>query len=146
MGNIKRASIAALAGMLACASHTQTFPPDPPKANPCATPGATYLDHFAEQSGGTCGPIPDVIININKDGTLAGSGSGTAPTCQSNSGSGCTVKLNNCTSTNNGVTCTITTDVTFAADGSSASGLETLSCSGSSSSCTSTYKVTATRQ
>ena len=45
-----------------------------------------------------------------------------------------------------GVTCTITTDVTFAADGSSASGLETLSCSNSSSSCTSTYRFTATRQ
>jgi hypothetical protein len=41
-----------------------------------------------------------------------------------------------------GTTCMFTVDVTFASDGSSASGLETISCP----KCTSTYAVTGTRQ
>lgn len=43
------------------------------QANPCATRGATYLLHAVEQRGGTCGPVPDEIFNVNPDGTTAGS-------------------------------------------------------------------------
>jgi hypothetical protein len=114
-----------------------------PKANPCATPGATYLDHFVEGSGGTCGPIPDEIININSDGTEATT---IQISCQTESQTGCTAHNTGCTWTTNGVACNATTDVTFASDGSGASGLETVTCSSSSASCTSTYTVTLTRQ
>jgi len=114
-----------------------------PRANPCATPGATYLEHFVEGSGGTCGPISDEIININADGTIA---STTQISCQTESQSGCTAHNTGCSTMTNGTTCSATTDVTFASDGSGATGLETITCSNSSASCTSTYTVTLTRQ
>jgi hypothetical protein len=111
------------------------------KANPCATPGATYLFHFVEQANGTCGPVPDSIVNINADGTLSSSVS-----CQTINQTGCTAQDTGCTSSSNGTTCNFTTDVTFASDGSGATGLETFTCSNGSSSCWSTYAVTAARQ
>lgn len=111
-------------------------------ANPCATPGATYLGHFVEQSG-TCGPIPDQIINVNPDGTLSSS---MAVSCAQTTVAGCTTQNTDCMSTSAGSTCSVTSDVTFSPDGTSASGLETARCTYSGGSCTSTYNVTATRQ
>jgi hypothetical protein len=126
-----------LLGLVTCAVACGASAPAN-KANPCATPGATYLSHFVELSGGTCGPIPDEIMNINSDGTLPQSLS-----CQTVTQDGCTARNTDCTT--NGA-CTVTTDVTFATDGSSASGLETVSCSTASASCTSTYRIGSTRQ
>lgn len=121
---------------LACGSSA-------PKANPCATPGATYLDHFVEQSGGTCGAIPDTIININPDGTVATTAS---VSCATKTQTGCTARDSGCTVTTNGTTCTVTTDITYAADGTSATGLESLSCTTGNQTCTSSYSVASRRQ
>ncbi len=75
---------------------------------------------------------------MNADGTLTG----VPLSCSSTSQTGCTARNTDCTTTNKGTTCTITTDVTFAQDGSSASGLETASCTDGTVSCTSTHAVT----
>ena len=128
---------------VACSSASSSAPPST-KANPCATPGATYLLHFVEQANGTCGPVSDQIINVAKDGTL--SGSGTASSCAMTAQDGCTARNTDCMSTTNGVTCDVTSDVTFAKDGGAASGLETVTCMSGSSSCMSTYAVSAQRK
>ena len=112
------------------------------QANPCATPGATYLLHAEERRGGTCGPLADEIVNIGSDGTLPGP----PATCDAITQDGCTARNTNCTQTANGVTCSTTSSVTFSEDGKSASGLITLRCRDSAGGCTSTYAVTAKRQ
>jgi hypothetical protein len=112
-------------------------------ANPCATKGASYVESFVEQQGGTCGPISNVLVNVNSDGTITTS---TPITCAHVSQNGCTAQDTNCTFSSNGFDFTETFDVTFADDGSSAHGVVTISGSGKGQSCTSTYDVTFTRQ
>jgi hypothetical protein len=115
------------------------------KANPCATKGATYLFHSVENPSGTCGQTPDQIVNINADGTLA-----TALSCTEITQNGCVARDTDCvtTSKDGQTTCYATTSVTFADDGASASGLISIRCSSTadSSSCSSTYGVSARRQ
>jgi hypothetical protein len=111
------------------------------EANPCATAGATYLETSTEEAGGTCGAVSPQIITISQDGTLA-----TSETCTTIMQTSCTAQDSGCVTTSNGVTCTSTTDVTFASDGSSASGLITLSCTEGATSCVSTYNVSIQRQ
>jgi len=116
-------------------------------ANPCATPGATYLSHL-EQTSGNCPDIADSIINVTEDGKIP---SPAGVTCQVMEQDGCTAHNSNCKMKVpvNGGSCTFTftTSVTFEEDGSSASGLETLSGSCSDgSSCSGTFKSTFTRQ
>ncbi len=118
-----------------CSSNVTTN-----QANPCATKGATYLGHAVQESG-NCGDAPDQIINVGSDGTLDKNVS-----CARITQDGCTACNSDCTFGSNGVTCTATTDVTFAYDGSSAHGLESISCYNSVSSCASTYVVTLIRQ
>ncbi|HEX7603770.1 MAG TPA: hypothetical protein VF316_19260 [Polyangiaceae bacterium] len=131
-----------LASLAACSSSAPT-PPPPTKVNACATPGKTYLSHFVEQAGGTCGPLADVLVTVNADGTLPGP----AVSCESRSEIGCRTQATACTtSAVNGLTCHVTSDLTYASDGSTAAGTETASCSGASSTCTSTYQITVTRQ
>jgi hypothetical protein len=112
------------------------------KANPCATPGATYLESFTTVSG-DCGDVPAQIINIGNDGTVPASGL----TCQKLEQDGCRAHDTGCQSTVNGCTGKVTTDVTFADDGATASGLlsMTVSCSDGST-CAGTYEVSAERQ
>lgn len=148
MRTIVNLTIGLLLSLVACSSSSPTSAPGSTKsqvttskANPCATPGATYQVHFVEQPNGTCGTLSDQIININPDGTINVSFS-----CEKVVASGCTVQGTNCVGEADGVSCTGTSDSTFASDGSSASGVETLSCSDSTSGCTSTYQVTFTRQ
>lgn len=139
MRNVFRLGVALLVGC----SSTSASPTSPStnQANPCATKGATYLFHSVETAGGTCGPVPDQIVNINADGTVPGPG----VTCEAITQTGCTARNTNCTSTTGANPCKSTTDITFTADGTSASGLQTMSCTDATGSCTSTYKVTATR-
>lgn len=134
---------AVVALFLACGQPKQA----PAKANPCATNSSTYLVRYADKSGGNCGAIPDTILNISANGSIAGD----APKCDASEQDGCTARSTNCEATKNGVDCTFTASVTFSDDGSSASGLETVSCDASTTSnfvsaCLSTYTVTMTRQ
>lgn len=110
-------------------------------ANPCATKGATYLESFSEEPGGTCGAISDQIVNIGQDGTLTQSVS-----CKRITQTGCTAQDTGCSFTSDGLTCTVNTDITFAEDGSSSSGLESTNCQSSTYSCSSTYQVSGVRQ
>jgi hypothetical protein len=65
----------------------------------------------------------------------------------STSQNGCTVTATDCTVSGGGPKCMVSTNLTYAADGSTASGTETLACTAvQMSSCTSTYSVTETRQ
>lgn len=114
---------------------------EPIKANPCATKGATYFQHYVEANNGTCGTIPDTIVNISADGTIPGD----PPDCEAITQTGCKAQNTACKTTKNGVTCSATTSVTFEGDGTGAAGLVTMSCSGAAV-CTSTYQVTLIRQ
>ena len=128
--------------LVACSSEAST-PSATTKANPCATPGATYLSHFVEQSGGTCGPLADVLVTVNKDGTVTGP----PVSCQDRTETGCRTQTTDCTTTSiKGLTCHFTTDVTYTSDGSSGAGSEVGSCAGGASTCTSSYQVTVTRR
>jgi hypothetical protein len=113
-------------------------------ANPCATRGATYLATFAEMSGGTCGPVPQQIVNVDSNGQIT---NGTSITCANDDLNGCTEMKSGCMgTTSNGCSATIQTDVTFASDGSGASGLETIQVTCGASVCSSTYRVSLARQ
>jgi hypothetical protein len=117
-----------------------------PQANPCATKGASYLLTFTEMSGGTCGPVPNQVLNINSDSD--GTNNNGVNPCASSELTGCTTRDSDCTSNVNGISCTFNTESTFSSDGATLSGMETLSCTyGSpSQSCTSTYSITGMRQ
>lgn len=115
----------------------------PPKANPCTTPGATYFVHAVEANNGTCGVIPDQIVNVSSDGTVAAA-AGVA--CDAEEHSGCTTKKTNCKTTSNGVSCSSTSSIEFAKDGSQGSGLLSMNCSSGATSCISTYQVVYLRQ
>lgn len=120
--------------VLASCASTTTAPP-PNKANPCATPGATYGLSWTERSGGTCGPISDQILIVGKDGTLPG----TPLACRASTQTGCRAQESDCTSSTS--QCHFTSDETFTSDGSSATGFITISCPN----CVSTYSASATR-
>jgi hypothetical protein len=115
------------------------------QANPCATPGATYLEHFVQDSLSNCGAIPDEIIKINPDGTInvpAGSHS-----CIAMTTNGCSAQNSGCAGRVSDLDCTITSYITYASDGSGATGLETAHCEAiSGGSCSAIYLVTVTRQ
>jgi hypothetical protein len=110
------------------------------EGNPCATPGATYLFHFVERRGGTCGPAAEATDRAEADGTLSSSA-----VCDDVEHDACTERDTGCRTSNHGADCTFTTDVTFTKDGSGASGLQTATCSNALV-CTSTYDVTVTRR
>lgn len=114
-----------------------------PTANPCATPNSTYLEQCVEESG-NCGPTPDQVINIGPEGELMGS-AGVA-SCTSNDTIGCVAHGSGCTDTQNGATATSTFQTTFAADGSSAMSIATISITTATDSCVSTYNCLLTRQ
>jgi hypothetical protein len=129
-------------GTVACSSTSGTGP-GTETANPCATPGASYLESFVEQSGGTCGAIPSEVVNINPNGTLT---TATPITCAKVTQTGCTAQDTDCTFSSMGYNFTNTFDVTFASDGSSASGVATITGSGNNQSCASTYNISFVRQ
>ncbi len=109
-------------------------------ANPCATPNATYFEHCAEESG-DCGAVPDQVVNVGPDGTIV-----SKVECATSTADGCIVRGSGCMVTSMGATTTTTYETTFAADGSSAMSIATLTVSVGAQSCTSTYSCTLTRQ
>jgi hypothetical protein len=125
--------------LLLCVGCASEGPLTLNKANPCATPNATYLTHFVEVSG-DCGPSSDQLVNIKPDGTLDQTFS-----CLDITKVGCREQNDLCTFTSNGVTCTATTDVTFTSDGKSSSGIESVTCHNAGTICSSTYNVSAER-
>jgi len=112
-------------------------------ANECATKGGTYVSTFVETSG-TCGAVPSGVVNVSEAGQvemLVG------VTCASSESEGCTVHNNECTFSEGGLNYSITSSVTFKADGSSANGVEGITITGDGGgSCTSTYAVSLVRQ
>lgn len=113
-------------------------------ANPCATPGASYLEHCVEESG-NCGAISDQVVNIGPEGEVMGVG-GTAPMCTSMDVVGCVSHGSGCTVTENGATVTTTFQTTFVADGSSATSIASIEITMGAANCVSTYNCTITRQ
>jgi hypothetical protein len=111
-------------------------------ANPCATPNSTYLQTFTEVSG-NCGPIPSVITNINADGTITQT---TPINCASVTQSGCTARDTDCAWSASGFSYSETFETTFMQDGSSATGLLTLSGMGNGQICSETYNISMVRQ
>jgi len=115
--------------------------PDVLKANFCAIPGASYLVHFTQMSG-NCGYIPDVLVNINPDGSLPYTGL----VCQSLTTNGCTSQGTNCQFSFNGINCTETFTTTFNQDGSGGQSTIQVACQGNGVSCSSIYDATYTKQ
>jgi hypothetical protein len=124
-------------------SSKQATNPPAPKANPCATPGATYLNTYTTVSG-DCGDIASDITNIGDDGTVPAA---MGVTCKSYEQDGCRAHNTGCSTTQGKCTLTATTDVTFSDDGSTASGLfsAAIVCTDGSS-CSGTYQIMSVRQ
>jgi hypothetical protein len=113
-------------------------------ANPCVTKGATYLITFEEQDGGTCGPVPQGVVNVSSTGTVL---NGDNFPCASQAQNGCTTQENDCTTTlTGGINCAVTASLTYEDGGAQGTGLEDFVCSGSSFACSSVYHVTEVRQ
>lgn len=112
------------------------------KANPCATKGATYLETFTEQSG-NCGMLTSQVVNINPDGTITTT---VQISCAMQTQAGCKTQATDCTWSANGYSYNETLESTFAQDGSSATGIATVTAMGKGQSCSSTYNITITRQ
>ena len=110
---------------------------------PCVSPSSSYVVHFVEKSGGTCGPIQDEVVNTTADG-----GFQAQPGCSgTRTVNGCKVLLTDYTCTNAGVTSKTTGEVTWSDDGKSGSGTVQISIAkNGATSCTSSYEVTYTRQ
>lgn len=138
---------AAVAAFLACSSPrklqatTSGSNGDLNQVNECAIKGVDYIWHFVEHAGGTCGPLPDVVINTN-DPQI------TSQLCVSVTQDHCVAHGVACKTSVDGCDVSTTYTTTFATDGSSATSTETItiSCSSDGSSCSSTYDVTAKRK
>jgi hypothetical protein len=100
--------------------------PSDHSANPCATPGATYVEVFTQTSG-NCGPIPNQVINVSPGGDVTAS---STISCASSNQNGCTATGSDCTFTSQGFDFTETYSTTFASDGSAAMGVLSLSGNG----------------
>ena len=135
--------VAVLAASLVSCGGDPDPAPEEALANPCATPGATYFQTFTTISG-DCGDIPAQIVNIGNDGTVPAA---EGVSCQKVEQDGCRAHNTGCSVTMDGCTTTATTDVTFADDGSSATGMEsvTIRCTDGSS-CSGTYEVAMERR
>lgn len=111
-------------------------------ANPCATPDSTYYESCVEESG-TCGPIPDQVVNISPSGTFTSKAN---ISCAESTQNGCTARDTDCALSSNGVSINETFETTFAEDGSSATSVITMTMNGYGQTCVSTYNCTMTRQ
>lgn len=142
---MNRAAFALLA-LAACSSSPAT-PSTPLDAGgaattgPCTPPAGIYLAHYVEQSGGTCGPRPDALVDETHPGagcqvdqTTSTDGcrrEGTVTCPTASGGSGIAVGL--ITSTADGKT--LTSSVTITVKDASGTTL-----------CKSTYSVTEQKQ
>jgi hypothetical protein len=123
-------------------SGTRTIP-----ANPCLTTGASYLCHFEVESG-NCPSLADQVVNVNPDGTITLSSS---VSCTTITVDGCSTHESDChwsyTSGGAGCNYTSTSEITVASDGSSASGLVSMTAScNDGETCAGTYQVSYARQ
>jgi len=139
---MKSLAMQLLVAVAACGGCGSTNSSGPLLSDGCVSPGATYLETFAQTSG-TCGALSSEVVDVSPDGSVPLASS---MNCSSFDRSGCTLTYTDCTTTANGVSYTSTSSLTFAADGRSASGVATLMVAGNNLDCSSTYSVTATRQ
>jgi hypothetical protein len=125
--------------LAACSSSHPAGSAAAPARAGCTTPHGSYMMHFTEHSGGTCGPITDELTVIN-DATAADALS----KCQvvgAEQGSGCSVDaVANCNIQGHAMNMTMSLD--WAADGESCKGIATVSVINK---CLSTYDLTYTR-
>lgn len=133
----------AVAALASCSSTTTGSGEGASSA--CVKPSSSYVVHFVEKSGGTCGAIPDAVVNTTASGEFEAQ-----PGCTgSRTVDGCDVLLTDyvCTASNGVVTKT-TGEVKWASDGASGEGTVQISVTGAgiAKSCTSSYVVTYTRQ
>jgi hypothetical protein len=111
-------------------------------ANECVTRGASYLVSYSAVSG-NCAPIASEVINVESDGTIAGA---TPRPCAAVEQDGCTIRKTDCAWSSGGYDYRFTSTLTFAADGSTGSGLLSVHESGGAWSCFSTYQLSWIRQ
>lgn len=138
-----RVWLAATVSSLVACSSTATGTGAPAGESPCVTPNASYVVHLVEKTGGTCGAIPEAVVNSSADGQFH-----PQPGCAgARTINGCSILLTNYTCTpSNGTTSTVTGEVTLTSDGTKGSGTVQLTLKTPSATCSSSYVVIYTRQ
>jgi hypothetical protein len=134
-------SLILICSLSAACSSSNSSTSDP---NSCATKGATYVNTFKETSSGglSCGVQTSQVVNVSESGVVSSSSFGIPVSCASSQANGCTSENSDCSYAAGGMTCSLFTNLTFASDGSSLSGSESLECG----SCSSMYSISGTRQ
>jgi hypothetical protein len=114
--------------------------------NNCSLPsGGTYLAHYDETPGNTCGGIPDQTfegVNLSGQMTDCAGGSGTITDMATDAG-GCSIMAMMQGCTIGSVKASIVEDVTWSGGYTAASGMATVNAAGV---CSGTYDITVTRQ
>jgi hypothetical protein len=114
--------------------------------NGCSPPGGgTYLAHYTEASGNTCGPIPDETfegLDFGVQMTNCTGGTGTITDTPTDAG-GCSIMSMEQGCQVGSDKANVVVDATWDGDYGSASGTATVSIAGV---CSGTYEVTMTRQ
>jgi hypothetical protein len=135
--------------LVACASSSGGGVPggpepatEPSTIAACVTAGASYIVTARERSGGTCGPVPDSVVNT----TPSGGGSRPANCTGVVREDGCDVFLEErkCPTSDGFVT--QTGKISWAADGSTGKGAIQFFIVAGADSCRSTYDILYTRQ
>ena len=122
---------------VACSFGSGSAGSDIIQPDTCVTAGGSYVRHFVEETG-TCGNLPDMLY-VGLEETIP------TDSCAGTTITGCTVHGSDCRyMIMSSVSCLLNYSITFASDGSNASGLATMKCVGSGA-CTSTYQVTYER-
>lgn len=123
--------------LLGCSYHPGS---DMIKKNACVSAGASYLEHYTQLSGGTCGEVSDVVINVPENGEIELVGCAGVPRYV-----GCDVYLDNIKCKSNGFDVIQNGKMSWAQDGSSGEGTITITISNNNSSCVSSYDIKAKR-
>jgi hypothetical protein len=131
----------------ACSSSSAST--TPPQPNPCAIKGATYAETLAIQSGTPCTPPLDgggsaQVVLVSATGVVTTAAYGVAASCgmSTTPQGGCATTNSDCSYSSSNQTCTLFTELTFAADGGTLTGTETIGCTNhAGNSCMSTYDV-----
>lgn len=144
---MRRALALVVLSLVAACSSSSSGSSSSASQGPCAQRSGTYLAHYVERSGGTCGALPDSLVTINSQPTApaapcTGSISYSKDNCDVTIAQTCPV------SSDAGVyTLRQTGTATWNADGSSGSAAIEMILADSNGvvQCQSTYDLTETR-
>lgn len=112
-------------------------------SGPCAALSGSYLIHYAQRAGGTCGPIPDYVAVMIPGGASMSETACTGP--DQLSADQCT-ETADMTCVTGGITVNMRGTLHISVDGSFASGVFGITKSNGTQSCSGTHDITYTQQ